>query len=127
MKIDHVSMYVKDLEKTKTFFEKYFSATSNDGYHNKNTNFRSYFLSFENGSRLEIMNKPDMDGKEKSVARTGFIHIAFSVGSKEKVDELTSQLKADGYEVLSGPRTTGDGYYESCIVDLENNQIEITV
>ena len=68
-----------------------------------------------------------MDDKEKSVARTGFIHIAFSVGSKEKVDELTSQLKADGYEVLSGPRTTGDGYYESCIVDLENNQIEITV
>ena len=127
MKIDHVAMYVKDLEKTKTFFEKYFSATSNDGYHNKNTNFRSYFLSFENGSRLEIMNKPDMDDEEKSVARTGFIHIAFSVGSKEKVDELTSQLKADGYEVLSGPRTTGDGYYESCIVDLENNQIEITV
>lgn len=127
MKIDHVAMYVKDLEKTKTFFEKYFSATSNDGYHNKNTDFRSYFLSFENGSRLEIMNKPDMDDEEKSVARTGFIHIAFSVGSKEKVDELTSQLKADGYEVLSGPRTTGDGYYESCIVDLENNQIEITV
>ena len=127
MKIDHVAMYVKDLRNTKTFFEKYFSATSNDGYHNKNTDFRSYFLSFENGSRLEIMNKPDMDDEEKSVARTGFIHIAFSVGSKEKVDELTSQLKADGYEVLSGPRTTGDGYYASCMVDLENNQIEITV
>ena len=63
------------------------------------------------------MNKPDMDDEEKSIARTGFIHIAFSVGSKEKVDELTSQLKEDGYEVLSGPRTTGDGYYESCIVD----------
>lgn len=73
------------------------------------------------------MNRPDMDDEKKSVARTGFIHIAFSVESKEKVDELTSQLKADGYEVLSGPRTTGDGYYESCIVDLENNQIEITV
>ena len=127
MEIDHVAMYVKDLENTKSFFEKYFGAISNDGYHNKNTNFRSYFLSFENGSRLEIMNKPDMDDKEKSVARTGFIHIAFSVGSKEKVDELTSQLKADGYEVLSGPRTTGDGYYESCIIDLESNQIEITV
>lgn len=127
MKIDHVAMYVKDLENTKSFFEKYFGAISNDGYHNKNTNFRSYFLSFENGSRLEIMNKPDMDDEEKSVARTDFIHIAFSVGSKEKVDELTSQLKADGYEVLSGPRTTGDGYYESCIIDLENNQIEITV
>ena len=127
MKIDHVAMYVKDLENTKSFFEKYFGAISNDGYHNKNTDFRSYFLSFENGSRLEIMNKPDMDDEEKSVARTGFIHIAFSVGSKEKVDELTSQLKADGYEVLSGPRTTGDGYYESCIIDLESNQIEITV
>lgn len=73
MKIDHVAMYVKDLRNTKSFFEKYFGAISNDGYHNKNTDFRSYFLSFENGSRLEIMNKPDMDDEEKSVTRTGFI------------------------------------------------------
>lgn len=127
MKIEHIAMYVKDLNRTKNFFEKYFGAVSGDGYCNKKTNFRSYFLSFDGGPRLEIMNKPDMNDDEKSQTRTGFIHIAFSVGSKEKVDELTAQLKKDGYAVISGPRTTGDGYYESCIVDIEKNQIEITV
>lgn len=95
-------------------------------YHNKNTGFRSYFLTFADGARLEIMNKSEMDDLPKGIARTGFIHIAFSVGSKEKVDSLTAQLKADGYTVISGPRTTGDGYYESCILDFEGNQIEIT-
>lgn len=76
---------------------------------------------------MELMNKPDMADCEKALARTGYIHLAFSVGSKEKVDELTAQLKADGYEVVSGPRTTGDGYYESCVIGLEGNQIEITI
>lgn len=73
------------------------------------------------------MNKPDMTDLPKDLARTGFVHIAFSVGSKEKVDTLTAEMKADGYEVISGPRTTGDGYYESCIFAIEGNQIEITV
>lgn len=127
MRIEHIAMYVNDLEKTKAFFEKYFHAKSNSGYHNKTTDFRSYFLTFEDGARLEIMNKPNMDDDEKSLLRTGFIHLAFSVGSKERVDELTSLMKADGYEVISGPRTTGDGYYESCVVGIEGNQIEITV
>lgn len=127
MKIEHIAMYVNDLEKTKQFFEKYLGAVSNNGYHNKNTDFRSYFLSFEDGARLEIMNRPNMLDSEKNLQRTGYIHIAFSVGSKEKVDELTAQLKNDGYEVVSGPRTTGDGYYESCVVGMEGNQIEITV
>ena len=120
-------MYVDNLEKTKEFFEKYFLAKSNLGYHNKTTNFRSYFMEFDDGARLEIMNKPAMVNVEKSLNRTGYIHIAFSVGSKEKVDELTNRLQADGYAVVSGPRTTGDGYYESCIVAIEGNQIEITV
>ena len=87
----------------------------------------SYFLTFDDGARLEIMNRPGMDDPEKTLNRTGLIHIAFSVGSKEKVDELTRQLAEDGYEVISGPRTTGDGYYESCVVCIEDNQIEITV
>ena len=77
--------------------------------------------------RLEIMNKPDLPDEDKSVESTGLSHIAFSVGSKERVDELTQLLYADGYSVVSGPRTTGDGYYESCIVAIEGNQIEITV
>ena len=127
MKIEHIAMYVTDLERTKEFFEKYFGARSNNGYHNPATDFRSYFLSFDDGARIEIMNKPGMDDASKTITRTVFIHIAFSVGSKEKVDELTEKIIEDGYEVISGPRTTGDGYYESCIVGIEGNQIEITV
>lgn len=127
MKIEHVAMYVKDLEGARNFFVKYLGAVSNDGYHNKNTGFRSYFLSFDDGARLELMNKPIMEDVEKTLTRTGFIHIAFSVGSKERVDNITETLKKDGFEVISGPRTTGDGYYESCIVGIEGNQIEITI
>lgn len=127
MKIEHIAMYVSDLERTKTFFTQYFGAVSNNIYHNKKNGFRSYFLTFSDGARLEIMNRPYMDDFGKAQARTGFIHLAFSTGSKEAVDSLTERLKADGYTVLSGPRTTGDGYYESCILDREGNQIEITV
>lgn len=127
MRIEHIAMYVNDLETARDFFIRYFNATSNDGYHNKTTDFRSYFLSFDNGARLEIMKKPVMEDGEKALNRTGYIHIAFSVGSKGAVDDLTRRLIVDGYEVISGPRTTGDGYYESCIVGIEGNQIEITV
>lgn len=127
MLIEHIAMYVNDLEKTRDFFVKYLGGTSNDGYHNKNTDFRSYFISFDDGARLEVMTKPAIEDLEKPLNRTGYAHIAFSVGDKEKVDELTHHLKADGYEVVSGPRTTGDGYYESCIVVIEGNQIELTV
>ena len=127
MKIEHVAIWVNDLEKSKNFFTTYFNSRANDGYHNKATDFRSYFLTFENGSRLEIMHHPMMTDLEKSLRRTGYAHIAISVGSTEAVDQLTQRLLVDGYEVISGPRTTGDGYYESCILDLEGNQIEITV
>ncbi len=127
MKIEHLAMYVNDLESARDFFVKYLGGVSNDGYHNKTTGFRSYFISFDDGARLEIMNKPQMEDQEKSLNRTGYIHLAFSVGSREKVDELTTQLQQDGYEVISGPRTTGDGYYESCIAAVEGNQIELTV
>ena len=127
MKIEHVALYVNDIEKTKNFFIKYFEAKANSGYNNKSTGFKSYFLTFEDGARLEIMNKPSMNDMEKDATRTGYIHIAFSVGSKEKVDRLTEKMKADGFEVISGPRTTGDGYYESCIIGIEGNQIEITI
>ena len=76
---------------------------------------------------MELMNCPAMEDGEKTLARTGYIHLAFSVGSKEVVDTLALRLKKDGYEVVSRPRTTGDGYYESCIIGIEGNQIEITV
>ncbi len=127
MRIEHIAMYVKDLEGAKDFFVRYLDAVSNDGYHNKKTNFRSFFLSFDDGSRLEIMNHPDMEDAEKTLRRTGLIHLAFSLGSKENVAALTARLRSDGYSVLSGPRTTGDGYYESCVLGFEGNQIELTV
>lgn len=125
MKIEHIAMYVNDLCAAKKFFVKYFKAVPNEGYHNKKTNFKSYFLSFDNGARIEIMTKPEITDDAKQMNRTGYAHIAFSVGSKDRVDELTYILKKDGYEVISEPRITGDGYYESCIVGIEGNQIEI--
>ena len=127
MRIEHIAMYVTDLEKARDFFVNYFGAKSNAGYHNTKTDFRSYFLSFDDGTRLEIMHRPNMADAEKQPARTGYIHIAFAVGEKAAVDVLTERLRKDGYPVISGPRTTGDGYYESCIVGFEGNQIEITV
>ena len=126
MRIEHIAMYVNDLEAARDFFVRYFGAVSNEGYHNKTTDFRSYFLGFDDGARLELMKKPQMDDAEKTLNRTGYIHIAFSLGSKEAVDELTERLKNDGYQVISGPRTTGDGYYQSCSIGIEGNQIEIT-
>lgn len=127
MRIAHAALYVNDLEKTREFFVKYFGAESNEGYHNRKTDFRSYFLSFDDGASLEIMNKPGMIDSIKDTSRTGYAHIAFSVGSRECVDSLTERLKRDGYEVAGGPRTTGDGYYESSIVAIENNLVEITI
>jgi len=126
MKIEHIAIYLNDLEKGKYFFEQFFGAKSNDGYHNPKTDFYSYFLTFDDGSRLEIMKKPGIEPKSDAVTM-GYAHMAFSVGSKEKVDSLTQELKAAGYEVISGPRTTGDGYYESCICGFEGITLEITV
>lgn len=127
MKIEHIALYVNDLEKARDFFVRYFGAVSNDGYHNPGTDFRSFFLCFDHGSRLELMTKPDLTDSGDLLNRFGYAHIAFSMGSKEAVDSLTASLKQDGYPVLSGPRTTGDGYYESCILGFEGNVIEITV
>ena len=127
MRIEHVALYVSDLEGARAFFEKYFSAVSGNPYHNSKTGFRSYFLTFDGGTRLELMQKPEIAAIDNTIPHTGYIHTAFSVGSRERVDELTRLLQSDGYEVTSGPRTTGDGYYESCVAGFENILIEITV
>ena len=127
VRIDHIALYVNDLEGAKNFFETYFQAVSNEGYHYETTDFRSYFLTFSDGSRLELMTKPDLTDSGNLLDRFGYAHIAFSVGSKEAVEELTERLNADGYPTLSGPRVTGDGYYESCVLGFEGNIIEITV
>lgn len=126
MKLEHVALWVKDLEGAKDFFIKYFGAFPNEGYHNEKTGFRSYFLSFDDGARIEIMSSPLFEESEKSVYRSGYAHVAISLGSKEAVDELSERFKAEGFEILSGPRTTGDGYYESAIIGFEGNVVEIT-
>ncbi len=127
MRIEHMALYVEDLEGARDFFVRYLDGRANEGYRNPVTGFRSYFIRFGDGARLEIMNKPGIVKARKTPERAGYAHVAFSTGSREKVDELTARLLADGYEVASGPRTTGDGYYESCVIAIENNRIELTV
>ena len=121
MQIEHTAIYVTDLDTAKDFFVRYLGALANTPYHNPVTGFRSYFLSFGNGARLELMQKPG------AFPCPGYGHIAFSLGSREAVDKLTAQLQADGYRLVSGPRITGDGYYESCIEAFDNHLIELTV
>ncbi len=126
MRIEHIALWVKDLEKMKEFYSLYFKAQASEKYYNPLKQFSSYFLSFEDGARLEIMNKPGLESSLQPMI-SGWAHIAFSAGSKEAVDNLTDRLKSEGYTILGEPRTTGDGYYESVILDPEGNQIEITI
>jgi lactoylglutathione lyase len=129
MKIEHVALWTHDLERLKDFYVLYFGAQSNDKYMNTKKGFESYFLSFDSGARLEIMQMPSipasLDDREQQF--TGYIHIAVAVGGRETVDTLTEQLRQDGYRVVDEPRTTGDGYYESVILDPDGNRIEITI
>ena len=128
MKIEHLAIWVSDLEKMRSFYEDYFSASSGQLYENPNKNFSSYFLSFEEGARLELMQKPEIPLRpDKTQEYIGIIHFAISVGTKEKVDNLTARLGNDGYEIIGKPKITGDGYYESIVLDPEGNRIEITI
>lgn len=126
MKINHMALFTKDLEKMKCFYELYFDAKSNQKYHNPKSGLETYFLSFDDGMRIEIMKKPQLNEIEMIVPCVGWAHLAFSVGSRENVDNITKKITGDGYALISAPRTTGDGYYESCIADPDGNQIEIT-
>ena len=125
MRIDHVAVNVKDLERSKAFYERYFGAESNSKYHNQKTGLMTYFLTFEGGGRMEIMSKPNLSETGVEGEHFGYIHLAFCAGSKEAVDDMTNRLRDDGYAVFSEPRTTGDGYYESCVSDPDGNRIEI--
>lgn len=124
MFIKHLALWVEDLEGMREFYETYFHATANDLYYNPKTKFSSYFLTFESGSRLELTNKKQLSNRISD--SLGYTHLAMAVGSKEDVDNLTHQLVEDGYPLLNGPRTTGDGYYEAVIQDPEGNLIELT-
>jgi len=126
MRIEHLAIWVKDLERMKTFYAEYFGAIAGEKYHNPKKGFKSYFVSFEGGARLELMNRIDIDAPSNDKA-LGYAHLAISLGSKEKVDLLTERMRSDGYTVFGEARTTGDGYYESVVLDPEGNQIELTV
>ncbi|NIV34411.1 MAG: hypothetical protein GWN58_34615 [Anaerolineae bacterium] len=129
MRIEHVAIWTKELEQLRAFYEACFGAKANNKYVNPQTGFESYFLSFSSGARLEIMHSPEVADVPDTpgIEPVGYSHLAFSVGSKERVDGLTAELRAAGYTVASGPRTTGDGYYESVVLDPDGNRVEITV
>ena len=126
MKIDHIAMYVNDLEKAKNFFVRYFGGKPGALYRNPVTRFQSYMVTFEDGTRLELMNAVHMSDEQKPLDRTGYAHICFSVGSKDEVDAKCRLLKADGFPVISNPRQTGGGGYTCRVIAFEGNQIEIT-
>ncbi len=128
MKIEHVALWSKDIERLKVFYEQYFHVHSNEKYINTMKGFASYFLSFESGARLEIMQMETVpeNQNDPTTQYIGLIHIAISVGTQEKVNELTSALTSDGHRVVGQPRKTGDGYYESVILDPDGNRVEIT-
>lgn len=128
MRIDHIALWSNDIERLKEFYIRYFNLKSNEKYENVQKNFQSYFLSFPDGTRIELMQMPNSpDNKNNSDKQNiGLIHFAISVGSEQRVVELTKRLQNDGYEVVSEPRRTGDGYFESCIFDPDRNRIEIT-
>jgi len=129
MRIEHVAIWTKDLERLRAFYERYFQVTAGDKYFNSGKQFESYFLNFPSGARLELMRMPSIPESLNSPESqfTGYIHIAISTGSREKVDSLTAQLKEDGFRVVDGPRHTGDGYYESVVLDPDGNRVEITI
>ena len=126
MKLHHIAIYVHNLEGAKEFFSKFFNAVPNQLYYNPKTGLQTYFMTFPDGGKVEIMNRPKIQLCSFNPLHQGYTHIAISVGSKELVDSISLQLANSGYEILSGPRITGDGYYESCIRAFEDNIIEIT-
>jgi lactoylglutathione lyase len=127
MHIEHVAIWARDLETLRAFYERHFGARSGPPYENRSKRFRSYFLSFASGARLELMHRPDVphDGSDPGTQRTGLVHLAFVVGDEADVDTLTRRLADEGHRVIDGPRRTGDGYYESVVLDPEGNRVEL--
>lgn len=125
MKITHAALYTGDLARLRAFYETYFDGVAGAPYHNPKTGLQTIFLSFGDGARLELMTRPGLQAAAEGL-RAGWAHLAWETDSREQVDALTARLRADGYTVVSGPRVTGDGYYESCVLDPDGNTVEIT-
>ncbi len=127
MKIDHIAIWSLDIERLRNFYIKYFNAEANDVYENTEKGFKSIFLSFEEGARLEIMNMNGIQRTEEPRRQyLGYCHLAMNVFNKSEVIKTTKKLEDDGYEVIGKPRITGDGYFESIVLDPDGNRIEIT-
>ncbi len=127
MLIGHIAIYTDQLETLRDFYVTYFGASSNDLYENPQTGFASFFLSFDDGGALlELMRRPHIISKAEG-RNIGYAHLSMSAGSTSAVDSLTERLQRDGYTVLNEPRFTGDGFYESAVLDPDGNEVEITV
>ncbi len=128
MIIEHVAIWTNDLQRLRVFYETYFGAQAGDLYVNERKHFQSRFLTFASGCRIELMQTTNITRQQPDAgqARTGYAHLAFSVGGRSKVDALTERLVFDGFKKQDGPRVTGDGYYESVFLDPDGNHIEIT-
>jgi lactoylglutathione lyase len=128
MTIDHIAIWTTQPEQLKDYYVKYFNGSANEKYFNKDTLFESYFITFDSGSRLEIMKKPGIpvnlnDREEKQ--HQGIIHISFGVETMEMVTGKSKELSEAGFKILRGPRKTGDGYFEFETLDPDNNRIEV--
>jgi lactoylglutathione lyase len=128
MRIDHIALWTSDIERCKHFYVTYFQATAGPRYTNATKGFESCFLSFTSGSRIEVMRTSSLNpvALPPGAQRMGLAHFAVATGSERKVDELSQRLMSDGYQVLDGPRRTGDGYYECVVLDPDGNRVEIT-
>lgn len=128
-RIEHVALWTEELERLVDFYGKYFGAAAGRRYVNPVKGFESRFLSFEDGARIEIMRTTTLNPVKHApgAQRMGLVHLAISLGSRQRVEELTERLKKDGFAVVDGPRQTGDGYIESVVLDPDGNRIEITV
>ncbi|TAH17812.1 MAG: glyoxalase/bleomycin resistance/extradiol dioxygenase family protein [Cytophagales bacterium] len=128
MKIEHIAIWTSDLEKMRDFYCHFFGATAGQKYTNPKKNYTSYFLSFDDGARIELMHVPTIPPRKDDIYTQfrGLIHFAIAIGSEAGVNDLTEKLRNEGYEIVGEPRWTGDGYYESVVLDPENNRIEIT-
>jgi lactoylglutathione lyase len=124
VRIEHVALWVRDIDAVAAFYARFFGARAGELYRNPNKGFASRFVEFPSGARLEIMTRTDVATRAPS-EQLGFAHVAIAIGDERDVDALAARFAADGIAVLDGPRRTGDGYYECVVQDPEGNRVEV--
>lgn len=128
MRIEHIAIWVDDLEVMRRFYAGYFNARSGPLYHNLKTGLQSYFLSLSDGARIELMKRPDIQSvSDRTTEKQGYAHLAISVRGHQGVDTLYQKMQAEGVRIVAAPRVTGDGYYEFVCQDPEKNRVEVIV